>query len=61
MIPEQERWSEAFTLLKAHGEQAMDVAIARLVSLMIDGDLHGVDRLLEISERLARLLGGGCH
>lgn len=58
MTPEQERWAEATTILRRHGDQAPVYIAERIAALAATGDQAGVDRWKEIAARLDRLLEG---
>lgn len=48
-------WPEVVAALEAHGEGALDWAMVQIDDLVEDGDLDGVDRMIEIARRLHSL------
>ena len=59
MMPlDQERWAEAHTVLKLHGDDAFTFIAERIIALARDGDEDGVNRWREIADRVSRLQRG---
>jgi hypothetical protein len=52
---DEERWAEALTIERTHGESAHDWVIDRITQLGADGDVAGVARFMEIIDRLDKL------
>lgn len=52
MTPEQERWAEALTIERQHGDQAPLYIAERIGALAMAGDAAGVNRFKQIAVRL---------
>ena len=58
LTPDQERWAEALAIEKMHGERAPMWIAERLGALALEGNYAGIERMMEIAERLDQLRGG---
>lgn len=56
MTPDQERWAEASTVLRQHGERARVFVAERIGFLALRGDAAGVARWKEIAAKLQQLI-----
>ena len=59
MNPEQERWAEALAIEKRYGDEAPVYVAERIGALATAGDAAGVERFMQIAERLDKLRSGG--
>jgi hypothetical protein len=56
---DEERWAEALTIERIHGDGAVDWIVERMVDLASCGDDAGVARFMEIIDRLDKLQASG--
>lgn len=56
MTQEQERWAEAATVQRLHGDRAPVFVAERLGAMVLAGDMAGLRRWKEIAFRLAQLM-----
>lgn len=56
MTPEQERWAEAATVLRQHGDYAPVFVAERIGFLALDGDMAGVARWKAIADKVYQLM-----
>lgn len=55
LSPERERYAEALMIERIHGDQASAHIAERVAELATAGDMAGVQRWIEIADRLDRL------
>ncbi len=58
VTPDEERWAEAFAVLRAHGSRAAAHVPERIGTLAIEGDQAGIDQWKEIAARNDQLWHG---
>ena len=56
MTPEQERWAEALSVLRLHGDRARVFVAERIGALALAGDVAGIQRWKEIAAKLQQLI-----
>ena len=59
LTSEQERWAEAATIHRQHGERARVHVAEQIGRLALAGDQAGIRRWSEIAARLDQLMRGG--
>ncbi|WP_375429050.1 DUF6961 family protein [uncultured Sphingomonas sp.] len=55
MTTDQERWAEAATVQRLHGDAAREYVLERIIDLTLKDDQAGIGRWREIGARLGQL------